>query len=87
MTAEHTGQPPTDHEMVCPSCGATIRSRLADQTDAHQLARLRQQRDAVLALTDEMPDVIHVAAHQRNATWGTVAEYVAARLREITKET
>jgi hypothetical protein len=30
----------------------------------------------------DLHDVIHAAAHQANGTWGTVADYIAARLRE-----
>jgi hypothetical protein len=35
------------HEMQCPSCHATIRSRLADQAERDELTRLRVERDRI----------------------------------------
>lgn len=34
-------QPPAEHEMTCPNCNTTIRSRLADTADRAELERLR----------------------------------------------
>lgn len=51
-----------------------IRLRIANE-------QLREQRAAALDLADEMHDVIHAACHHDGSTWGSVAEYVADRIR------
>ena len=44
------------HEMICPSCQATIRSRLADMADRAELERLRDERADLLHSLRESHD-------------------------------
>lgn len=63
------------HEMTCPACQTTIRSRLADQQEQAELKRLREERTRLLSECDRIeqhvrdnvphlpPDAGHLTVH------------------------